>query len=79
MHNILIRPLLTEKMTDLTENEKKYGFVVDINSNKIQIAKAIEEKFDVNDVLPDNEEGPDMDELDDMDMDMSFGDEAGLE
>ena len=48
MHNILIRPLLTEKMTDLTENEKKYGFVVDINANKIEIAKAIEQKFEVN-------------------------------
>jgi large subunit ribosomal protein L23 len=48
MHNILIRPLLTEKMTDLTESEKKYGFIVDINANKIQIAKAVELKFEVN-------------------------------
>ncbi len=48
MHSILIRPLLTEKMTDLTERENKYGFIVDILANKIEIARAIEQKFDVN-------------------------------
>ncbi|MBN1301287.1 MAG: 50S ribosomal protein L23 [Melioribacteraceae bacterium] len=47
MHNILIRPLLTEKMTDLNEKYKQYGFVVDINANKIEIAKAVETKFEV--------------------------------
>lgn len=47
MHNILIRPLLTEKMTDLTERENKYGFIVDIKANKIDIARAIKVKFDV--------------------------------
>ncbi|MBU1098634.1 MAG: 50S ribosomal protein L23 [Ignavibacteriae bacterium HGW-Ignavibacteriae-2] len=48
MHNIIIRPLLTEKMTDLTEKENKFGFVVDVNANKIEIANAIEKKFEVN-------------------------------
>jgi len=48
MHNILIKPLVTEKMTELMERENKYGFVVDYNTNKIEIAKAIEEKFEVN-------------------------------
>jgi large subunit ribosomal protein L23 len=48
MHKILIKPLVTEKMTELMERENKYGFVVDYNSNKIEIAKAIEKKFDVN-------------------------------
>jgi len=47
MKKILIRPLVTEKMTELGEKEKKYGFVVDIRANKIQIAQAIKEKFDV--------------------------------
>ncbi len=47
MHNILIKPLVTEKMTDLMERENKYGFVVDYNSNKIEIAKAVQQKFDV--------------------------------
>ncbi len=47
MKKILIRPLITEKMTDITERENKYGFIVDINANKIEIAKAIKEKFQV--------------------------------
>jgi large subunit ribosomal protein L23 len=47
MQNVLIRPLVTEKMTELTENTGKYGFVVSVNANKIEIAKAIKDKFDV--------------------------------
>ena len=37
MIKVLIRPLITEKMTKLGEKENKYGFVVDIRANKIQI------------------------------------------
>ena len=48
MHNVVIRPLLTEKMTELTEKYNQYGFIVDINANKIEIAKAIESRFEVN-------------------------------
>lgn len=48
MRNVLIRPLITEKMTEISEREStKYGFVVSYNANKIAIAKAIKEKFDV--------------------------------
>ena len=47
MRNVLVRPLITEKMNDLTEGQTKYGFVVDVNANKIEIAKAIKNKFDV--------------------------------
>ncbi|MBU0559848.1 MAG: 50S ribosomal protein L23 [Bacteroidetes bacterium] len=47
MRNVLIRPLITEKMTNITEKENKYGFCVDINANKIEIAKAVEKKFNV--------------------------------
>ena len=47
MHEILIRPLITEKMTDLTAEHQQYGFVVKSKSNKIEIAKAIEKKFNV--------------------------------
>ncbi|MCK5087263.1 MAG: 50S ribosomal protein L23 [Melioribacteraceae bacterium] len=50
MHNILIKPLITEKMTELTERENKYGFIVDFRANKIEIANAIKNKFEV-DVL----------------------------
>jgi len=47
MRNVLIRPLVTEKMNDLNESQVKYGFIVNVNANKIQIAKAIKAKFNV--------------------------------
>jgi large subunit ribosomal protein L23 len=47
MQNVLIRPLITEKITALNERESKYGFIVDYSANKIEIAKAIKKKFDV--------------------------------
>jgi len=48
MHNILIRPLITEKMTNIsTDQAGKYGFVVNPKSNKLEIARAIEQKFKV--------------------------------
>jgi large subunit ribosomal protein L23 len=47
MRQVLIKPLITEKMNFLVESYNKYGFVVDYNANKIQIAKAVEEKFEV--------------------------------
>ncbi|MFZ1291047.1 MAG: 50S ribosomal protein L23 [Melioribacteraceae bacterium] len=50
MRNILIKPLITEKMNALSEEKKQYGFVVNVNANKIEIAKAIKTKFNV-DVL----------------------------
>jgi large subunit ribosomal protein L23 len=49
MHQILIRPLITEKMTNLTADQSnKYGFIVNTKANKIEIKKAIENKFNVN-------------------------------
>jgi len=47
MHQVLISPLVTEKMTNISSNEKKYGFLVNPKANKIQIAKAVEAKFNV--------------------------------
>jgi len=47
MHQILISPLITEKMTNITADKGKYGFLVNPKANKIQIAKAIEAKFSV--------------------------------
>ena len=44
---IIIRPLFTEKMSRLEELEKKYAFEVLKGSNKIEITRAIENKFDV--------------------------------
>ncbi|MCF6268586.1 MAG: 50S ribosomal protein L23 [Melioribacteraceae bacterium] len=47
MNNILVKPLVTEKMTSLMESQNKYGFIVHYNSNKIEIAKAIQKRFEV--------------------------------
>jgi large subunit ribosomal protein L23 len=48
MNNILVRPLITEKMTNISaENAGKYGFIVSPKANKIEIKKAIEKKFEV--------------------------------
>ena len=47
MRSVLIKPLYTEKMTQLDPELGKYGFIVDIDANKIQIAEAIEKKFNV--------------------------------
>jgi large subunit ribosomal protein L23 len=47
MHTILIKPLITEKMSQLNESQNKYGFIVEYSANKISIAKAVEEKFSV--------------------------------
>lgn len=47
MRNILVRPLVTEKITNMSEAGNKYGFVVAVNANKIEIAKAIKDRFDV--------------------------------
>ena len=44
--DILIRPLITERTTDLMA-EGKYVFVVDKSANKIQIADAVKEVFNV--------------------------------
>lgn len=44
--DILIRPLITERTTDLMA-DGKYVFVVDKRANKIQIADAVKEVFNV--------------------------------
>ncbi|MAP84552.1 MAG: 50S ribosomal protein L23 [Candidatus Marinimicrobia bacterium] len=46
-HNIIIKPLFTEKMSILQETQRKYAFQVSQFSNKIEIKKAIQNKFDV--------------------------------
>ncbi|MEX8546378.1 MAG: 50S ribosomal protein L23 [Mucilaginibacter sp.] len=45
---ILKKPLLTEKVTKLTEKLNRYAFIVDPKSNKIQIKGAIEAMYGVN-------------------------------
>ena len=45
-NEIIVRPLLTEKSYSRIQN-KTYTFIVNKNANKVQIAKAVEEKFKV--------------------------------
>jgi large subunit ribosomal protein L23 len=45
--NIIIRPLITEKISDLTETERKVAFIVDPDANKIEIKRAVEKRFNV--------------------------------
>jgi len=48
MSEILIRPLVTEKMTSIQDRQGKFGFVVKQSANKIEIKKAIEKTYGVN-------------------------------
>ncbi len=45
--DILLKPIVTEKMTGQGEDMNRYGFVVDKNANKLQIRKAVEEMYGV--------------------------------
>jgi large subunit ribosomal protein L23 len=45
--DILIKPVVTEKMTELGEKLNRYAFIVHKDANKIEIKKAVEEMYDV--------------------------------
>lgn len=45
--NVLIKPLVTEKMTAQTEKLNRYGFVVDRRASKDQIKAAVKRLYDV--------------------------------
>ncbi|MBF45322.1 MAG: 50S ribosomal protein L23 [Flavobacteriales bacterium] len=45
--SILIKPIITEKMTAASDEFNRYGFVVDRNANKIQIKEAVEDAYAV--------------------------------
>ena len=44
---ILVKPLVTEKMTDQSERFNRYGFIVARAATKLQIKKAVEGLYDV--------------------------------
>ena len=44
---ILIKPIVTEKMTIQGEKLNRYGFIVDRRANKIEIKLAVEEMYGV--------------------------------
>lgn len=45
--SILKSPLVTEKVSSLNE-KGKYGFIVDIHANKVEIKNAVEKMYGVN-------------------------------
>ena len=44
---IIIKPIVTEKMTAMGEKYNRYGFRVDPKADKLQIKKAVEEMYNV--------------------------------
>lgn len=44
---IIIKPIVTEKATGLSEKFNRYSFKVNKNANKIQIKKAVEAAYNV--------------------------------
>ena len=47
MSSIIIRPIVTEKMTAGSEKFNRYGFIVEATANKVQIKRAIEKTYNV--------------------------------
>jgi len=45
--NILLKPIVTEKMTSQGDKFNRYGFLVAKNANKLQIKKAVEDMYSV--------------------------------
>ena len=45
--SIIKKPVITEKMTAISEKYNRFAFVVDKKANKIEIKKAVEEMYDV--------------------------------
>ena len=47
IHEVIVRPLITEKSTDQLERQHAYTFVVDCGANKYEISQAVETLFKV--------------------------------
>jgi len=47
LQDVLVQPLLTEKLTGLRESGNKYGFIVRGDANRIQIKRAVESALKV--------------------------------
>ena len=47
MGDIIIRPMVTERLTEEAERFNRYGFIVDRKANKIQIRESIEKMYSV--------------------------------
>ncbi len=47
LYDVLLRPVITEKSNEMTDDNNQYVFQVAANANKIQIREAVEVIFDV--------------------------------
>ena len=47
IHEVIIRPVMTEKSTDQLDKHNAYTFVVDVDANQLEIARAVETLFKV--------------------------------
>lgn len=45
--SVLRKPLLTEKVAQIQDLRNQYAFVVDSSANKIEIKRAVEQKYSV--------------------------------
>ena len=43
----IIKPLVSEKMSNITEKQNKFGFIVRPDANKIEIKKEVEAQYNV--------------------------------
>ena len=47
LHDVIVRPVVTEKSTEQLDRHAAYTFVVHVDANKVEIAKAVETLFSV--------------------------------
>lgn len=45
--SMIVKPLVTEKMTSISEKSSRYGFIVSPKANKVEIKKEIEAMYNV--------------------------------
>jgi large subunit ribosomal protein L23 len=45
--NIIVKPIITEKMTAISEKLQQYGFIVEKRANKLQIKDAVKDIYGV--------------------------------
>ena len=44
---IIVKPLVTEKMTSITEKSNRFGFIVSPEANKLEIKNEVEALYNV--------------------------------
>ncbi len=44
---VLVKPIITEKMSESAEKFSRYGFIVNEHANKLQIKQAVEKMYGV--------------------------------